>query len=117
MLIFSISIMVVKLDKSSEIYVHSIFGHQLINPSELLKNPQLDNICCTIPNIPTSCREGILSISISDHYTIFCISINETLFTCVKSEVSAKRKYLLKYIIFLFFSALTVLTGGVLLSL
>ena len=39
----------------------------------------IDNIYCNIPNIATSCKAGILRTSISDHYSIFCISRNETL--------------------------------------
>ena len=34
----------------------------------------IDNCYCNIPEVATNCKAGILKLSISDHYAIFCIS-------------------------------------------
>ena len=33
----------------------------------------IDNIYCTITEVSTHCKAGILKLSLSDHYAIFCI--------------------------------------------
>ena len=34
----------------------------------------IDTIYCNIPEVSTQCKAGILKLSISGHYAIFCIS-------------------------------------------
>ena len=59
----------------------SDFLSLITKPTRVTQNSStlIDNIYCNIPKISTSCKTGILRTSISDHYVIFCISINETL--------------------------------------
>ena len=39
----------------------------------------IDNIYCNIPDLATKCDAGILQLSISDHYAVFCVSKNVVL--------------------------------------
>ena len=58
----------------------------------------IDNIYCNITEVSTHCKAGILKLSISDHYAIFCICKDSLIGT--KNSVITKRHFVLKlYII------------------
>ena len=39
----------------------------------------IDNIYCNISNLADTCKSGILRVTISDHYAIFCINKSVTI--------------------------------------
>ena len=75
------------------IFSSSFFCPLITKPTRVAENSAtlIDNIYCNIPEVDTHCESGILKLSISDHYAIFCISKNTTM--CSKNTVITKRSF------------------------
>ena len=100
MLIYYPTSRVVWGDKTSSIYFRQVFFSPLITkPTGVTDHSAtlIDNIYCNITEVSTHCKAGILKLSISDHYAIFCICKDSLIGT--KNSVITKRHFVLKFYI------------------
>ena len=75
------------------IFSSSFFTPLITQPTRVTHHSQslIDNVYCNVPEVGTHCEAGILKLSISDHYAIFCISKNTAL--CNKNIIITKRSF------------------------